>query len=304
MDIEATGNYIAGIIGGENGGGVYNSQNYGNIIGINTVGGINSRYGKATNCQNYGKISGTSSIGGINGEYATIEGCKNYGEIEGENNVGGIEGVTSPDLLINKSINFGKIEANSYVGGIVGGSLAAGYIVDCLNIGDIIAKENSAGGIMGYICNFKAITNCCNIGKIIGNNTVGGIIGNSYYIQNQYNYTGRIVNCYNIGDLVAEKYVGEIVGAKTNYGTNYIENCYWREETGIDCISTNISASAEVIISNSEHYTEEYMKTEDFLNKLNSYVETYNQGEKSDSKGQEITMWKFDEETGFPTLSF
>lgn len=41
-----------------------------------------------------------------------------------------------------------------------------------------------------------------------------------------------------------------------------------------------------------------------FLSKLNSYVETYNQGDKESTSSKELLTWKFDEETGFPTLSF
>ena len=40
------------------------------------------------------------------------------------------------------------------------------------------------------------------------------------------------------------------------------------------------------------------------LDKLNSYVETYNQGDKESTSSKELLTWKFDEETGFPTLSF
>ena len=299
VDIEATGNYIAGIIGGENGGGVYNSQNYGNIIGINTVGGINSRYGKATNCQNYGKISGTSSIGGINGECATIEGCKNYGEIEGENNAGGIIGQTTTGF-VNKCINHGIVNAKSSAGGIVGDPLLA-LIMNCINMADVKVESEKAGGIAGVANNFEAIINCYNYGNISGKQYIGGILGIADFIE--AGHKGEIINCYTTGTLEAENInIGGIIGRKNGYGTNYIKNCYWQEELGLESVGSISVGNIE--LTDSEAYSLEYMKTNEFLDKLNSYVETYNQGDKESTSSKELLTWKFDEETGFPTLSF
>lgn len=45
------------------------------------------------------------------------------------------------------------------------------------------------------------------------------------------------------------------------------------------------------------------MKGQEFLDKLNNYVSTYNEGEKSDTGGKELVEWKINTESGYPVLS-
>ena len=42
----------------------------------------------------------------------------------------------------------------------------------------------------------------------------------------------------------------------------------------------------------------------EFLEKLNSYVDTYNQGDKASSNGKDLINWTFSKETGYPILNF
>lgn len=114
--------------------------------------------------------------------------------------------------------------------------------------------------------------------------------------------SGKIINCYSSGTCEGNT-IGGISGLKTNYGVHYIENCYWAEELGINCSGvTEVGGSGKVEITNSEQYLRSYMKTEEFLKRLNNYVEEYNQTDKEFSSSEEISKWVFDEETGYPTL--
>ena len=255
-----------------------------------------------SNCKNYGTIIGSAIIGGIGGRYVSAENCQNYGEIG--NNLttyaGGIIGQTTTGKIANKCINYGIVNANSSAGGIVANSINA-IIMNCINTADVKAESQSVGGIAGYVANFKTIINCYNYGNISGKQHVAGILGIADYIQT--GHKGEIINCYTTGNLEAENInIGGIIGRKNGYGTNYIKNCYWQEELGLESVGSISVGNIEV--TDSEAYSLEYMKTEEFLSKLNSYVETYNQGDKESTSSKELLTWKFDEETGFPTLSF
>lgn len=302
INIQATGNNIGGLIGGENGASITNCKNYGNIEGINNVGGITASRGTITNCQNYGTIKGTQTVGGINGQYASITNCQNYGEIGEETNgtqVGGIIGQTGV-ATVNYCINNGKVKGSSNVGGI-GGKLTNGIIlVNCINTGEINATNESAGGIGGHVTHINAVINCYNSGEVIGSSRVGGIIGELQYTIDNYN--NKIINCYNTGDLQAETYKGGIIGVKRGYGTHYIENCYWKEELNLECGNNIVEGYGILEITNSREYTEKEMKEQAFLQILNNYVETYNQGDKVYSNGNELLTWNFNTETGFPVL--
>ena len=302
VNIEATGNNIGGICGGESAEAITNCKNYGTIKGVSFVGGLTSGLAKIINSQNYGTIKGTSHIGGISGRYAEVKDCQNYGEIgeETSNMVGGIIGQTT-NGLINKCTNYGKVKGKEQVGGIAGNFLS-GRMINCINIGDINATNFKVGGIVGYASDFYAIINCCNSGNVKGNARAGGIIGELKYIQNDYNLDGKVINCYNTGKVEAGEYKGGIVGVKDGYGTHHIENCYWKEELNLEC-GENIGTGNGILeITNSREYKEQEMKSDTFLQVLNNYVETYNAGDKAYSNGAELLMWKFDEETLYPAF--
>lgn len=301
MDIESTGNNVGGLAGGEHTASINDCENYGNIKGNKFIGGISSVSGTVVNSKNYGNIIGSSIIGGIGGRYVSAENCQNYGEIGNSTTTtaGGIIGQTTTGF-VNKCINYGIVNAKSSAGGIVGVPLNA-TIMNCINTADVKVESERVGGIAGDANNFETIINCYNFGNISGKQHIGGIVGMADFIQTGHN--GEIINCYTTGNLEAENInIGGIIGRKNGYGTHYIKNCYWQEELGLESVGSISVGNMEV--TDSEAYSLEYMKTNEFLDKLNSYVETYNQGDKESTSSKELLTWKFDEETGFPTLSF
>ena len=301
VNIKATGNQIGGICGGEYSGTITNCKNYGTIEGATTVGGVSATWGTIINCQNYGIIKGTSNIGGISGIYAVVENCQNYGEIGEETsiNAGGIIGQTT-DSLVNNCINYGEVRGKEAIGGI-GGNLLNARMISCINFGEINATNQRVGGIAGYGNFFYNVINCCNLGNVKGNNIAGGIIGELEYINAKYDV--KIINCYNVGKIESKEYKGGIIGVKRGYGTHYIENCYWKEELNLECGENIMQADDGVLeITNSREYKEEEMKSDTFLQILNNYVQTYNAGDKTYSKGKELLMWKFDGKTLYPVF--
>ena len=224
---------------------------------------------------------------------------KKSGEIGEEatgTNIGGIIGTTT-NQNINYCINKGKVVGSSQIGGIAG-NLSSSYLFNCINSGEIKAEKESVGGIGGIGNNIHYLINCYNSGKVSGNDRTGGIVGEISFIEN--GFEGKIINCYNTGEIQAKTYAGGIVGLKRGYGIHYIENCYWKEELNLECGNNNNEGNGILEITNSREYKETEMKEESFLQVLNNYVQTYNQGDKAFTKGKELMEWKFSEETGFP----
>ena len=129
-------------------------------------------------------------------------------------------------------------------------------IINCSNFADVLAKNNSAGGIVGRNC--TKIENCYNEGNIqsLGEERpsgtyiigcAGGIIGSGTTITQIYNCTNKgnvnseisaggifgykyatkieIINSYNLNKIYGKKFSGGIIG-ETVAGNIQIYNSY------------------------------------------------------------------------------
>ena len=129
-------------------------------------------------------------------------------------------------------------------------------IINCSNFADVLAKNNSAGGIVGRNC--TKIENCYNEGNIqsLGEERpsgtyiigcAGGIIGSGTIITQIYNCTNKgtvnseisaggifgykyaakieIINSYNLNKIYGKKFSGGIIG-ETVAGNIQIYNSY------------------------------------------------------------------------------
>ena len=112
-----------------------------------------------------------------------------------------------------------------------------------------------------------------------------------------------ISNCYNIGNVKGKKDRNNLLyeGA--------IQGCYWYGEYKSIIKNTYYKkGSCEFAISNKniegvEAYEKEdsYLKSKEFLEKLNEFVKTYNEENKDDSTVIKLKNWKTGE-NGYPTF--
>ena len=118
------------------------------------------------------------------------------------------------DLILRGSITTEK----GLVGSLASMAMTGARIENVTSYVDIDAKDNMAGGIIGYIkADNVKITNCVNYGSITGKELVGGIVGGGY---KNTSYT----NCANHGDITAtQKQAGGIAGER--YSDATITNC-------------------------------------------------------------------------------
>ena len=223
-----------GIVGAFKEGKLINCHNINTIVEVETdrAGGIAGQFQgeEIINCTNNAQVSGKNYyIGGIVGtsQHGTIKGCENAGSVTGNKYVGGITGFASSSTIrptiIEKSYNMGKVvsKTNS-VGGIVGTLSKDSIINNCYNTGEILNFGYKSGGIVGEAASSSLISKSYNMGKVVSKtNHVGGIVGILF---------GTVEKCYNTGEIISEgKTYCEVGGMAGSIGTNCtakIMNCY------------------------------------------------------------------------------
>lgn len=144
--------------------------------------------------------------------------CVNEGRVEADTNVGGIAGqiATEYDFDPEDDITLSGEESFNIEQTI------KAVIRESRNNGEILAKKDYAGGIVGK-ADFGAVISCESYGRVSssGGSYVGGITGASGY---------AVRNCYFIGGLSGKNYVGGIAGSGCDIFYSYA--CVDLEITG------------------------------------------------------------------------
>lgn len=229
---------IVGVVGSM--GTISNCKNYGTVTTtINSNGGIAGIVGNlfstlVINCHNYGDITGVNAVGGIVGygrAGGTISYCENNGVVTGSHNVGGISGENRSN--IDNSVNNGTVKvsasgAGHWIGGIAGMSGSSATITACENNGDVVGIGSATGGVGGIVGGlYGALSTCVNNGNVTGKYYLGGIAGSlqnanasvSDSINNGTISTTVTSGTVNLGCIVGYN-IGKIIG-NTNNG-NYV----------------------------------------------------------------------------------
>ena len=127
-------------------------------------------------------------------------------------------------IIINGTVKNLEIGDNCIItgnsnktGSIVGFLYNNSNMINCGNNADINCPNNKeVGGLIGTTNLSSNVYNCYNSGNIIaGQETIGGIVGNFM--------NGKIISCYNTGNLTCIR-GGGITGCNLN--NSYMENCY------------------------------------------------------------------------------
>lgn len=205
-NVNATGDFVGGIVGWNRDTIYTNVVNSGNINATGAqVGGITSRVlgGRISNAQNSGTINGGNYVGGIAGNmsWAYINDVSNSGAVSGNNYVGGLLGYGESDhasnlLIYGTLTNTASVSGAQYVGGI------AGYLENKLTVminidwtatvniatttllgADGVRGTSYMGGAIGFlgenitISGSISVSGCDIDNENDGNYLVGGAIG-------------------------------------------------------------------------------------------------------------------------------
>ena len=263
------------------------------------------------NCYNEGSIVGESQIGGIVGGCKTksrVISCYNKGSINSNGTqiykgAGGIVGgICGESIIIDGCYNNGNIGGtNCGSGGIIGEMYAVGAIqgeakiVNCYNNESVINQKNrSAGGIIGFISlNSRGnllnlnIENCYNLANVNSTQASGGMIGYALRVYETASSIISINNCYNIGKIKGNA-MGEITGKTYNINQEdfKVSNSYYIEKRN------NAIGQGNATETNVESKSQQYMKTNEFVELLNSNI---------DSTNTDWKKWKLGT-NGYPTF--
>ncbi|TVQ50786.1 MAG: T9SS C-terminal target domain-containing protein [Saprospirales bacterium] len=154
---------IVGYIAGNNLTSITNVENFGDVTGIDRIGGIVGwQFGLAdiSYARNSGNITGEGSlIGGIIGYFSgsSNNGFRklvNEGDLQGSGVIGGIFGGFDNNIdliLIDSVFSSGSVETNSIAGGLIGN--ATGVRLTNSSSTASISTEGIAGGLLGSVSN-------------------------------------------------------------------------------------------------------------------------------------------------------
>jgi len=156
--------------------------------------------GKIATCTNYGNVSGVNAVGGIAGMLDS-ENNTNEDDIEVNGDMSS-NGEATIRLVVRNCKNYGTIAASKNYAGGIAGQMVIGAIFDCKNIGNMdTLNANYIGGIAGS-CE-TAIFDCFSKSIMAGSNYVGGIAGFAAEVTDSYAF---------VDILAADEFVGAVLG--------------------------------------------------------------------------------------------
>ncbi len=255
---------IAGSLGGDLPGGLWNCSNDGTVLGHipagdgepGCIGGLvgamwdnsylDSCYNKATvgcTTDEAGEGVCMDSVGGLVGSVSTGESidityCHNEGDI-----------ILDAPCATN-------------IGGLAGDG-GYGYFDECCNLGDITVAARSEridpfdsyaiGGLFGSADAGLKASNCYNAGNIdvysaATATRIGGIVGDAQINPSDYYYSGYLTNCYHVGNIAVGSgknqftNIGGAVGYvyRSGYVSEIVQNVYYLAS----CLSEDLPAEA------------------------------------------------------------
>ena len=183
---------------------------------------------------------------------------------------GGVIGwIMNGNAVIKECVNSGNITAKlNSAGGIVGG-MDVGNIENCINEGEVIAGCQQAGGITGAIAD-GLVTGCINKGNVKscsigGKGVTGGIVG---WQGDNNKKGGKVEKCYNTGKISSGNYndatqeaTGGIIGLLSDEGI--VEYCYssceFENEEAVGEIVGQWNTSSTASVNNC-YYTNDIIK--------------------------------------------
>lgn len=272
----------------------YSCANCGEINAMGSTYGIVSGYVKLIeNCYNTGNITTFDGYtAGIADTPKRVINCYNKASITAKGNAiypaGGILSISKNVEEISNCYNLGNIKGYQNIGGIIGCLSSKAKINNCYNKGEVIAKNWTAGGIVGWMgenANKSVIQNCYNTKEVFTDGNIGGIIGG---IDNTCDGI-KISNCYNVGKITSNldnaREAG-IIGGLNSLASDKLslENCYYLNSManvgiyGYEDINTNI-----------EGMEEKNMKEVSFLDKLGN---EFKKDTKNLNNGYPILGWE------------
>ena len=177
--------------------------------------------GKIANSTNAGAVYGDNNVGGVAGSLSV----ENELDPEDSLNVSHnalVKNRFSLRSVISHCVNRGDITAKrECVGGIVG-RMDFGYLANSASYGSAVIEDGDyAGGICGL--GYGSIRNCAAKISLSGKRYVGGILGNGYTAKNDDEKSSLVSGCYSLVEIRDDpQFAGAVSGGSDGeYEGNY-----------------------------------------------------------------------------------
>ena len=301
---------FVGAIGGNGNLTIKNCVNYGNITGSNNCGGIVGNVDNGSviieNTCNKGAI--TNYLGNYTGGFIgrdgdgskknsiVINNSYNEGIIKARGNTGGLVARAYGDISINNSYNNAEIynekrtTSGVCIGGLIGLIMETSpncVVTNSYNNSNINIEEGdfstNVGGLLGGTRAINAyIINCYNIGNISNGAYVSGICG-AIYAPSGTSPILNIKNTYNIGSVSGKNTRGIMI--ISNLPTTVNAEKVYLLDTVSDVGISNLDTANPIEIP-VESLSEENMKSEEFVNELNTNLSSID-------TEYDLSKWKY-----------
>ena len=202
--VTGSADYVGGVLGFGDFTSITSCSHFGDVIGVNNVGGI---YGGNTATQEdypkYGiydyncNTANTSSFVAGTVVTRTINKCTTIGNITGNNQIGGLVGTH----LVARSFRY-KSTTKSSSSGLVGKSIELYRNGKRVDYGNSSSYYYTPTDYVDYTQ--MSLTDCYYSGDVSGKQKVGGLVGEKI--------AGSISRCYSYANVIGETSVGGLVG--------------------------------------------------------------------------------------------
>ena len=202
----------------------------------------------------------------------------------------GISGIKLINCYSKANVH-GTRSSGGLIGNIYAGDAGSVYFYNCYNSGNVIADSEYAGGLMGEQSgNTNIFINCFNIGSVKGE-VSGGILG--------LGKRASFINIYNSGKIEnTSEYKPAGIGGHIRFGHEFINTKFLNDLT---LAVTRYQWSAVYTTSTLPSSSKSEIQSQEFVNELNTYLDTYNEEHKNDDGFIELKRWKYTE-GNYPTF--
>jgi mucin-19 len=205
-NVEASGNYVGGMLGSADGGSVVNAAASGTVTGLS--GGYAGSY--------TGGLIGQSNMSVTYTKYTGLL-------VKGGHRTGGLVGSNDSNTIFNSFVSAGAANSSavmgnsSLTGGLAGYSYY--YIDNTYSNATVTGTAGTVGGLVGQA--HFLVTNSQAYGNVVGSsNSTGGLIGHSYATVNSSTASGAVSGGSYVGGLVGYAEGGAINSSSASSSVN------------------------------------------------------------------------------------
>ena len=232
-NINCSGSYVGGLVGGCNDITISNCHVTGTVIGGGgLVGAFDSRNSSSnviiSDCYVMGTVTGGGGLISYCGAFIgnnviTISNSYVSGNVTGRGGLLGSNSSSTTITISNCYVTGSVFRNGDNVGGLIGIASSTINILNCHTTCSVTGTGDAVGGLVGEVGGTLNITNCYTIGDVTGTSYVGGLVGRKVVTNNTQSV--NISYCYATGTIKGTgTAIGGIIGNASRNVT--ISNCY------------------------------------------------------------------------------